>query len=98
MDSETVIISRYGAKLRLGPFHSKMVCGDHVRVCQRGSYTWRTARIAWIDRTTSSYCGIELQDPENFWGVYFPEKPAPESEQAESGKRAFTPLAIRAQV
>ncbi len=91
-DTETVTVSRYGAKLRISPpTRGTMVCGDHVRISQRGSYSWRTARISWVDRV--GFCGIELQDPENFWGIYFPQKPG-ETVELEDGE-AYTPLAIR---
>lgn len=95
-DTETVTVSRYGAKLRVGPSNRTLVCGDHIRVSQRGSYTWRTARVSWVDRIGGGFCGIELQDPENFWGVYFPEKTG-EAAQGEEGA-AYTPLAIRVSV
>ncbi|MGH9524311.1 MAG: PilZ domain-containing protein [Terriglobales bacterium] len=74
MDAETTMISRYGAKLRIGPYHPKLVSGDPVSICMRGSYIWRRARIAWIDRASNSYYGIELESPENFWAVHFPEQ------------------------
>ncbi len=90
-DSETVTVSRYGAKLRLAPQNRTLVCGDHVRVNLRGAYAWRTARIAWLDR--AGYCGIELQDPENFWGLYFPLKANAETE-VQIGTH-YTPLAVR---
>ena len=91
-DAETVTVSRYGAKLRIGP-NRNLICGDHVKVNLRGSYTWRMARIAWLERLSSGSCGIELQDPENFWGIYFPQKPGgtPEGE----GNNSYTPLAVR---
>ncbi|HEY5162151.1 MAG TPA: hypothetical protein VII81_03980 [Terriglobales bacterium] len=92
-DTETVTVSRYGAKLRVGPSNRNLVCGDHVRICQRSCYTWRTARISWIDR--AGFCGIELQDPENFWGVYFPQKPA---EAAGVEAVAYTPIEMRATI
>jgi hypothetical protein len=90
-DTETVTVSRYGARLRIGPSNRNLVCGEKVRICQRSSYTWRTARISWIDR--AGFCGIELQDPENFWGIYFPQKPG---EMTGVQAVAYTPIAIRA--
>ncbi len=93
-DAETVTVSRYGAKLRIGPTYRTLVCGDHVRISQRGSFTWRTARISWIDRMGGAFCGVELQDPENFWGIYFPQKPGDTAEEAADA--GYTPLAIRA--
>lgn len=93
-DAETVTVSRYGAKLRVGPVNRNLVCGDHVRVNQRGSYSFRTARISWVDRIAGGFCGIELQDPENFWGIYFPQKP-PDGADAQERTAGYTPLAIR---
>lgn len=87
-DSETVTVSRYGAKLRLSPQNRSLICGDHVRINQRGAYAWRMARVAWL---SAGFCGIELQDPENFWGIYFPQKPTTEI-AADDG---YTPLAVR---
>ena len=91
-DAETVTVSRYGAKLRIGHDNRNLVTGDHVRISQRGSYSWRTARISWLDRIGGGFCGVELQDPENFWGIYFPQKPS-ESDPDEAV--GYTPLAIR---
>jgi hypothetical protein len=92
-DAETVTVSRYGAKLRVGPINRPLITGDHVRLSQRGSYTWRAARIAWLDRVSGGYCGIELQDPENFWGIYFPQKGGDHT--AEELRAKYTPLALR---
>lgn len=89
-DSETITVSRYGAKLRLAPPNRNLVCGDHVRINQRGAYAWRTARIAWMN---AGFCGVELQDPENFWGIYFPQKATGEV-GTDSGTN-YTPLAVR---
>ena len=96
-DTETVTISRYGAKLRIGAFDRKLACGDNVNICQRGAYIWRSARIAWVDRAAGTYCGIELQDAENFWSVRFPEKVTPDADDF-AARRKFTPLAIRSAV
>ncbi len=93
-DAETVTVSRYGAKLRIGPSSRNLVCGDHIRVNMRGSYNWRTARIAWLEKIHGSFCGIELQDPENFWGVYFPQKPGEIT--PDEIEVTYTPLALRA--
>ncbi len=92
-DAETVTVSRYGAKLRIGPTTRNLICGDHVRINLRGSFTWRAARIAWLERIQGSFCGIELQDPENFWGVYFPHKPGEVAE--DEVQVSYTPLAVR---
>ena len=88
-DSETITVSRYGAKLRLGPTNRTLICGDHVRISQRGAFSWRNARVAWLDR--GGFCGVELQDPENFWGIYFPQKPSADASDGDG----YTPLAVR---
>ena len=93
-DAETVTVSRYGAKLRVGPTNRNLVCGDHVRINLRGSFQWRAARIAWLERIHGGFCGIELQDPENFWGVYFPQKPGVGG--PDEIEVTYTPLAVRA--
>ena len=92
-DAETVTVSRYGAKLRVGPTNRNLICGDHVKINLRGSYTWRMARIAWLERVGGGFCGVELQDPENFWGIYFPQKPGEAS--PDELQVSYTPLALR---
>jgi hypothetical protein len=93
IETETIAISRYGAKVHISAFGRPMICGDHVQVCLRGTHTWRAARIAWIDHCSTGYCGLELQDPENFWGVFFPERGADEQDPSHP---SYTPLAHRA--
>jgi len=92
-DSETVTVSRYGAKLRVGPTNRDLMLGEHVRINLRGARTWRTARISWLDRVGGGFCGIELQDPENFWGIYFPQKPGTVAQ--DEMEVNYTPLAHR---
>lgn len=92
LECETVRVSRYGAELRLRAFERPLVCGDHVKVCLRGSHMWRPARIAWIDRSVGHF-GVELQDPENFWGVHFPDKTSEQGDTLTSS--SYTPLAVR---
>lgn len=89
-DAETVAVSRYGAKVRVGPYVRSLICGDHVRVCHRSASMVRKARIAWID--SDGFCGLEIDDPENFWGVYFP---APKQQADISPPPAWSPIAAR---
>ena len=89
-DAEAVTVSRYGAKVRVGPYVRSLVAGDHVRVCHRSALSVRKARVAWIDR--AGFCGLEVEDPSSFWGIYFPPpKAADEAPQREP----YSPIAAR---
>lgn len=96
IDAETVLISRYGAKVRIGPSHRPLARGDSVRICKRGSYNWCVAHIAWTDRITNNYYGLELESEDNFWGVYFPEDASnTDDSKGQKVRRGFTPIARR---
>lgn len=96
VDAETLMISRFGAKLRIGPSHQRLVSGDQIRLCKRGSYNWCSARVVWIDRIASSSYGIELQTTDNFWAVYFPELANPNGQTIEMKTgTGYSPIARR---
>lgn len=95
IDAETVLISRYGAKVRIGPSHRPLTRGDSVRICKRGAYSWCPAHIVWTDRITNNYYGIELESQDNFWGVYFPDEASGDDSSKLKVRRGFTPLARR---
>ena len=93
-DAETVLISRYGAKLRVVRTHRQLASGEHIRLCKRGSYTWLTARVVWLDRITGSYYGIELETKDNFWGVSFPEDGSARNDAGDlKARRGFATVA-----
>ena len=87
-DAETVTISRYGAKVRVGAFEQRPISGDQIQICKRGSYVWCAARIAWVDRVAPNYYGIELETGENFWAVHFPAVPGASDDAPDSKRRA----------
>lgn len=66
--AETLMVNRHGARIRsaitLDP-------GMDLRVAMLSPYKWRMAKVVWADLGEQQY-GLELQQPENFWGVIFP--------------------------
>ncbi len=52
----------------------KLSCGERLRISTRNGQQPQTARVVWLDRRSEPHYGIELDDPGNFWGVYFPSK------------------------
>jgi hypothetical protein len=66
--AETILVNRHGARIR-----SSVVLETHmeVRVAMLAPYKWRVGQVVWADSGENEY-GIELNRPENFWGIYFP--------------------------
>jgi hypothetical protein len=66
--AETILVNRHGARIRSSvPLETQM----EVRVAMLAPYKWRVGQVVWADSGESEY-GIELDRPENFWGIYFP--------------------------
>lgn len=69
----TLVVSKHGAKVR-STMH--MQTGTYVRVTNTSTNRSQLARVAWVGRKDDTLArlafGIELLDPENFWGVYVP--------------------------
>jgi hypothetical protein len=66
--AETILVNRHGARIRSAiPLENKM----EVRVAMLAPYKWRVGQVVWADSGEKEY-GIELNRPENFWGIYFP--------------------------
>ena len=74
LQAETVSVSKHGAKIRIISVSEKLACGERMRVVIRTGREPQTARVVWLDKTAEQHCGIELDDPNNFWGVHFPSK------------------------
>ncbi|MGZ4836760.1 MAG: PilZ domain-containing protein [Terriglobales bacterium] len=82
LEAETVTVSKHGAKVRIMGFrsnqavrsHGKLSCGDPMLVVNRAVRKSGKARIVWQDKRAEPHYGIELDEPGNFWGVYFPTK------------------------
>ena len=66
--AETILVNRHGARIRSSvPLETNM----EVRVAMLAPYKWRVGQVVWSDSGENEY-GIELNRPENFWGIYFP--------------------------
>ncbi len=66
---ETVDVSEEGARLRtLEP----LPLGAKLRVAIVNPYRWRAARVVRVGPGDPTECGIELEHPGKFWGMYFP--------------------------
>lgn len=77
---ETLDVNEHGARLRtLEP----LPMGARLRVAIVNPYRWRAARVVRCEADPHE-CGVELEKPGEFWGMYFPpdewvvkEKPRP---------------------
>jgi hypothetical protein len=66
--AETILVNKHGAKIRSAVTLEPSM---EVRVAMLAPYKWRLAQVVWADAQQNEY-GIQLDRPENFWGVYFP--------------------------
>jgi hypothetical protein len=66
--AETILVNRHGARIRSNVALETQM---EVRVAMLAPYKWRVGQVVWADSGESEY-GIELDRPENFWGIYFP--------------------------
>jgi len=66
--AETILVNKHGAKIRSA---ITLEPSMEVRVALLAPYKWRLAQVVWADEKQNEY-GIQLDQPENFWGVYFP--------------------------
>src|SRR5437016_10146290 len=66
--AETILVNKHGAKIRSAVTLEPSM---EVRVALLAPYKWRLAQVVWADAQQNEY-GIQLDRPENFWGVYFP--------------------------
>ncbi len=66
--AETILVNKHGAKIRSAVTLEPSM---EVRVAILAPYKWRLAQVVWANVQQNEY-GIQLDQPENFWGVYFP--------------------------
>lgn len=65
---ETLDVNEHGARLRtLEP----LPMGSRLRVAIVNPYRWRAARVVRCEADPHE-CGVELEKPGEFWGMYFP--------------------------
>ena len=105
-DGETLCVNKHGAKIRINhPLRCK-----ELRITIRSQQRSQRARVVYVDEAHEGEFAIELERPENFWGVYFP--PADwesldmqQSEEVNSapvlrldGLRSSEPIAVNQQM
>ena len=94
----TLMVNKHGAKIvTLLRFN----VGDYVRLTIPASTRSQLARVAWVDQTEPGMArvsfGIALEEPENFWGVYFPpgdwdDPPSWEDWEKSEGQQTHSPV------
>jgi hypothetical protein len=89
--AETILVNKHGAKIRSAVTLEPSM---EVRVAILAPYKWRLAQVVWANVQQNEY-GIQLDRPENFWGVYFPpedwELRIPGVTAQDAGPAAGTP-------
>jgi hypothetical protein len=61
-DGETIVVNRHGAlRARL-----------EIEICVIVTDKHAKAKVVYVDPKRPQVCGIELEKPENIWGVSFP--------------------------
>jgi hypothetical protein len=67
-DGETLCVNKHGALIRINhPLRCK-----EIRITIRSQQRSQRARVVYVDEAHAGEFAIELERPENFWGVYFP--------------------------
>lgn len=74
LEGETISVSKHGARIRVTSTRGRLSHGERLKVSLRRGQTAQPARVVWLDKRSDPHYGIELDDPGNFWGVYFPSK------------------------
>jgi hypothetical protein len=68
-DGETIVVSLHGALIATAiELSSGMKISLHVYVTDKRT----AARVVYIDPENPLHCGIELDKPQNTWGVSLP--------------------------
>ena len=81
-DGETIIVNLQGALITSGiALSSGMRISIHVYLTDKRA----AARIVYIDPEKPLQCGIELDEPQNIWGVPLPPNDWDESVNSETG-------------
>lgn len=99
LDGETITVSKYGARIRITSSRRRLALGERFRVAVGRGQEAQTARVVWLDKRADAHYGIELDDPGNFWGVYFPSKDGEWRFERKAVRRpaavASTPAAVQ---
>ncbi len=94
LDAETITVSKHGARIRVTSTRGRLTHGERLRVSVRRSQESRPARVVWRDKRPDAHYGIELDDPGNFWGVYFPSKDGEWRFESKQVRPAVAPATV----
>lgn len=67
-DGETIVVNRHGALIFCtAPLGVGLEIEIHVIITDKRA----TAKVVYVDPSRPQVCGIELEKPENIWGLWF---------------------------
>jgi hypothetical protein len=82
-DGETIVVNLHGALIATAiGLSSGMRISIHVYLTDKRA----AARVVYIDPKNPLHCGIELDEPQNIWGVSVPPDNWEETAALESGR------------
>lgn len=81
VEGHTLCVNMHGAKIRV----NRTVRCAELRITNVSQQRSQRARVVYVDEGHEGELAIELDKPENFWGVYFPP---PDWQPAEPGRLA----------
>jgi hypothetical protein len=67
--AETLLVNKHGARVYS---QRALRLGTEVAVTVQGTERWQLARVVWEDQPGENIYGIELNCPQNLWGISFP--------------------------
>lgn len=92
---ETLVVNKQGAKIQT---HKRLTVGTTVRITCVPTRKSQEARVVWVDEQFGTIAvlrfGVELERPENFWGIYLPPEDWGEPAGGEEGSVAARVAAL----
>lgn len=67
-EGHTLCVNLHGARI----YVNRTVRCAEVRITNVSQQRSQRAKVVYVDEEHEGELGIELEKPENFWGVYFP--------------------------
>jgi hypothetical protein len=68
-DGETIVVNRHGALISsTAPLRMGLKIEVHVVITDKRA----SAEVVYLDAERPFFCGVELDEPENIWGLSFP--------------------------
>jgi hypothetical protein len=80
-EGETVVVSLHGALISTG---LALVVGTKISIHVYLTDKSAKARVAYVDPENPLHCGVELEKPQNIWGVPLPQHDWDETTEVRS--------------